>query len=172
MARFTIRPALPADLPALPGIEKAAAQQFLSVGLNTAAKAPALGLHTFRASLDLGLLWVIADDDDNPVGFALAYPLDGALHLAEIDVHPEFSRQGLGNQLLERVSEDARARGFPAITLTTYRDVPWNAPFYARHGFEPVLDEALTPGLREILDREAQQGLMIAPRVVMRKSLA
>ena len=29
----------------------------------------------------------------------------------------------------------ARARGYDDITLATYRDVPWNGPFYASEGF-------------------------------------
>lgn len=172
MGTFNIRNALPSDLPALPQIEKAAAQQFLSVGMGAAAAAPVTGLPSLRTALNLGLLWVIVDEHDHPVGFAYARPLDGELYLAEMDVLPEFSRRGLGALLVERVCQDALSKGYSSITLSTYRDIPWNAPFYARHGFEPIPDDELTPGLREIQEHEAQLGLMIASRVAMRKDLS
>ncbi len=46
--------------------------------------------------------------------------------------------------LLERVIESARQMGYPAVTLTTFREVPWNAPFYTRLGFA-MLDELTLP---------------------------
>lgn len=39
--------------------------------------------------------------------------------------------------------DEARSRGYELLTLRTYADVPWNAPFYARVGFvetEPTTD--------------------------------
>ncbi len=53
------------------------------------------------------------------------------------------------------------------MTLTTYRDVPWNAPYYARLGFEVVADEDLGPGLRAVRELEVERGLDRWPRVVM-----
>ena len=37
--------------------------------------------------------------------------------------------------MVGRVAETARRRGLPAVTLTTFEDVAWNAPWYARLGF-------------------------------------
>ena len=63
----------------------------------------------------------------------------------------------------------ARAR-YPAITLTTYADVPWNAPYYARRGFVEISE--FGPGLRAEREREQQLGLdEVGPRVVMRRDL-
>ena len=31
-----------------------------------------------------------------------------------------------------------RRRGYPGLTLATYRDVPWNGPFYASEGFVEI----------------------------------
>jgi GNAT superfamily N-acetyltransferase len=55
-------------------------------------------------------------------------------HLEEMDVLPEHAGQGLGAALIEAVCSWAHTRGFDAVTLSTFRDVPWNAPFYPRHG--------------------------------------
>ncbi len=43
--------------------------------------------------------------------------------------------------------------------LTTFRDVPWNMPFYARLGFDEVAPNELTPALRAVLADEARRGL-------------
>jgi hypothetical protein len=54
------------------------------------------------------------------------------------------------------------------VTLTTFRDVPWNAPFYRRLGFE-VVDE-LPSGLAAIRAHEAMAGDDdFGPCVAMRK---
>lgn len=65
----------------------------------------------------------------------------------------------------------ADSEGAPALTLTTFTDVPWNAPYYARCGFRRLDDGELTPGLREISEREAAHGLDRWPRVCMRRAL-
>lgn len=62
-------------------------------------------------------------------------------------------------------------QGCSALTLTTFADVPWNAPYYARLGFEAVPPERLTPGLRAVRDHEATVGLDAWRRVAMRRPL-
>jgi hypothetical protein len=57
------------------------------------------------------------------------------------------------------------------LTLTTFADVPWNAPYYARLGFEITPPNKITPGLREIRQYEAAAGLDAWPRVVMSRTL-
>jgi len=107
----------------------------------------------------------------HPVGFALV-ELDGNLpHLEEIDVHPLYGRRGVGTALVKAVCAWARDRGYAGITLTTYRDIPWNAPFYASLGFEVLSAVELTPELRERVEAEAARGLDPPCRVVMRKAL-
>ncbi|EHK81871.1 hypothetical protein [Rhodococcus pyridinivorans] len=65
----------------------------------------------------------------------------------------------------------ARDAGFGSLTLTTYRDVPWNGPYYARLGFRTVADDALSPGLTRIRVEERKHGLDRWPRTVMRRGL-
>ena len=73
---------------------------------------------------------------DTPVGFALIEMLATDLpHLDEIDVEPSHGRRGLGTGLVQTVSDWATAAGFPQLTLTTFRAVPWNMPFSVRLGF-------------------------------------
>lgn len=118
-----------------------------------------------------GHLWVATGRHGQPVGFALIAVVDGLAHIEELDVHPDHGRRGLGTALVERVCEWAKSEGFAAITLSTFRDVPWNAPFYTRLGFRIVTEDELTEGLLQLREAEADQGLPISKRVVMRREL-
>ena len=57
------------------------------------------------------------------------------------------------------------------MTLTTFRDVPWNGPYYERCGFRVVEPGELGPGLRRIRAAEVARGLDAEPRVAMRQDL-
>lgn len=106
-----------------------------------------------------------------PVGFVQIDEVDGLAYIVELAVIPRWMRQGIGSALLERACEWARKHDYPAITLTTYRDVPWNAPYYARRGFVEITE--FGPGLRAERDRERELGLdEVGPRIVMRRDLA
>jgi GNAT superfamily N-acetyltransferase len=114
-------------------------------------------------------LWV-ALADDQPVGFAHALVLEpGAIHLEEVDVDPEHGRRGLGTGLVEAVCASARAAGYRCITLTTFRDLPWNMPFYVRLGFEVIPPDEVSPVLQAVLQDETRRGLDPARRVAMRR---
>jgi GNAT superfamily N-acetyltransferase len=104
------------------------------------------------------------------VGFACVEVVDGVAHLWQLSVHPSAGRQGRGRALVDAVCDWARANGYRAVTLTTFRDVPWNAPFYARLGFRAIHD--LTAGLLAIRDHERAIGDDdFGPRIAMRKEL-
>jgi ribosomal protein S18 acetylase RimI-like enzyme len=117
--------------------------------------------------LGTGLAWV-ASDDDIPVGYLLAEIVDGCLYISQVSVHPRVARQGLGQQLIDHVA----AEEYPALVLTTFRDVPWNAPYYQRLGFVILADDEITPGLRTIREYQATIGLDRWPRVCMRRNRA
>ncbi|WP_017611143.1 GNAT family N-acetyltransferase [Nocardiopsis xinjiangensis] len=103
------------------------------------------------------------------VGLAATGTVDGALHLEELAVDPAVGRRGVGSRLLAKVCGCALEEGFPAVTLTTFRDVPWNGPWYARRGFREVGGAEWGPQLRRVWEQEAQ--IRVAPRVVMRRGL-
>jgi GNAT superfamily N-acetyltransferase len=85
-------------------------------------------------------------------------------------VHPDHARRRLGRALLDRLIEWAERQRLPAVTLTTYTEVPWNGPYYERCGFRYLTDAELTPGLRAIRAAEAAHGLDRWPRACMRRS--
>jgi putative acetyltransferase len=165
---YTIVPARPADVPLLPAIELAAAWLL-------AAHAPASVLAeqtdegVLRRAQREGRLWV-ALARNRPVGFAHVEQLEpGVAHLEELDVHPAHGRRGLGRRLVNAVCRWAAEEGHRSVTLTTFRDVPWNKPFYARLGFEELPRNALSPALRAVVDDETRRGLDPSKRVVMRR---
>lgn len=91
------------------------------------------------------------------VGFVHVMELDGHAHLEQVSVLPWFGRRGIGRQLVEGAIAEARRRGHSEITLRTYVDVPWNAPFYETCGF--VTTEPQTPALVGLVQVEQALGL-------------
>ncbi|MCQ4121925.1 GNAT family N-acetyltransferase [Rhodococcus tibetensis] len=162
-----IRSAIVTDLPALQQIEVAAGAPFRDIGMDAIAEDPPPPLDELREFLETGRIWVAADGNDEPVAYALVALVDGAAHIEQVSVHPRAARQGLGALLLDEISSWAAERGFAALTLTTFVDVPWNAPYYERLGFRPLDDCELTPGLSQIREDEARNGLAAWPRVTM-----
>jgi GNAT superfamily N-acetyltransferase len=104
------------------------------------------------------------------VGFALLGQIDGLTHLDQLAVHPDHGRHGVGTLLLEAVC-DAAAATTTAVTLTTYRDVPWNAPWYGKRGFAVLPYEKWGPEMVKLVEHERALGIEVAPRVVMRRDL-
>jgi GNAT superfamily N-acetyltransferase len=169
---YAIEPAREDDLAKLRGIELAANVLFEGRAVAGVVAGDATGLDELAHARAAGLLWVARAADGEPVGFALCELVDGAVHLEEIDVDPAYGRRGIGRALLDAVIGWAERAGHPAVTLTTFRDIPWNAPFYARAGFREVAAGELGPGLAALVRDEAARGLDPSQRVVMRLDLA
>jgi GNAT superfamily N-acetyltransferase len=169
MERYRIELARPEHLAQLAALERAAAQVFPPEVVPAAVRAESVPLDVLRAAQSADRLWV-ALHADAPVGFALLEIVDGEVLLAEIDVHPQHARQGLGRRLVAAVVDWARAGQLPSVGLTTFRDIPWNAPFYASLGFRTLAADELSPALASALAAEAARGLR--HRVAMRLDLA
>ncbi|UNM16344.1 GNAT family N-acetyltransferase [Streptomyces formicae] len=159
------------ELPLLQDIERAAGRCFRDVGMPEVADDEPLPVGELARYQRDGLAWVGVAGADVPVAYLIADRVDGNLHVEQVSVHPDSARRGVGRSLVEHLADQARGEGVPALTLTTFAEVPWNAPYYARCGFLPLDDSMLTPGLREIRDREAAHGLDRWPRVCMRRVL-
>lgn len=165
-----VRPPTEHELPELREIERRAGRVFADVGLAVVADDEPPPVEALSGHLGAGTIWV-AVADGHPVAYATASEVDGEGHLDQVSVDPEYSRRGIGRDLIERVCGWAAAQGLPAVTLTTYRDLPWNGPLYVRYGFEPLSDDELGAQLREIRAGERARGLDVQPRVAMRRWL-
>jgi GNAT superfamily N-acetyltransferase len=105
-----------------------------------------------------------------PVGLCRIDALGDGAHLEQLSVHPDHGRRGLGRALLRAGVEWAASRGYPRLTLTTFRDVPWNGPFYASEGFVelgPADDWLIAQGLLPEEPVMARYGT----RIVMARTL-
>ena len=126
----------------------------------------------FEQAARKGQPWTaVARASGLPVGFALVTIVDGSAHLHEMDVHPDHARRGLGTALVDAVVEWARGKRFSCATLTTFRHLPWNGPFYRRLGFAELSPAELTPGLARLLEQEVRDGLDGSKRLAMRLDL-
>ena len=166
-----VRPGTVSDAAKLPAIELAAAEVFPVEDIPEAMAREVMPVADFEAAARNDSLLVLADEDDEPLGFALFSREGSHLHLEEIDVHPDHARRGFGARLLEAVIDHARSLGCTAVSLTTFRHLPWNAPFYARHGFRILEPAELEAQLARRLEEEAASGLDPAKRVAMSLSI-
>jgi len=165
--QYEIALARPQDLRLMASIELAAAQ-LLRGHAPEAVLNEVTGERVLSDAQREGRLWV-ALAGDAPVGFAHVVVVEpNAVHLDELDVHPDHGRRGLGTRLVTAVCAWAQARGDLPVTLATFREVPWNMPFYARLGFEEIPRAELSPALRSVVEDEARRGLDPARRLVMR----
>jgi ribosomal protein S18 acetylase RimI-like enzyme len=179
-----IRPPHAGELERLRSIERSAGRAFLDVGMPEIAAdepLPVAVLERYRAS---GSAWVATVGEGVPDGVVAAYvivdtldrpgPGDGpgrSAHIEQVSVDPTFAGRRLGARLIDHVAVEARRLGLDAVTLTTFRDVPWNAPYYERCGFRALAEDELGPGLRRVRADEAELGLDPARRVCMRREL-
>lgn len=168
---FKIRLARVGDLPLIREVERAAGELFRKTEFSSVADDEPMSIETLHVHQSEGHIRVAIDSNDQPVGFAVTCIIDGLVHLHEMSVHTAHGRKGIGRQLITTVCEWAKEQGTPAVTLSTFREVPWNAPYYARLGFRILEEEELTDGLREIRRREAQNGLPVDRRICMRKEI-
>jgi GNAT superfamily N-acetyltransferase len=154
---YHLRPARAADAERIQEIERRAARRFAGLGLIDHV----LDEVTPKKDLDEAIAgaraWVVSTADDVAVGYARAEVRGGLAYLDEMDVLPEHGRRGLGGRLVEAVCEWARERGFPAVTLTTFRAVPWNGPFYEKLGFRPLAPAEWTAEMAAIRREEEEE---------------
>jgi GNAT superfamily N-acetyltransferase len=171
-ASYRIRLARPDEIPRVREIEDEAGMIFSGLGIIDESLDVSFPLEDLIRLVGMGQVWVGCLDDDLPVGMVIASVREAAVYVEEMDVMPAHGRRGLGGRLLESVCAWGQAQGHPAVTLSTFRDVPWNGPFYRKHGFVELPPSAWTPGMRVIRASEAEHGLQVEARVFMRRELA
>lgn len=113
----------------------------------------------------------VAELEGEVVGWILLGAIDGEPCIGQVSVSVAQGRRGIGTALLLHAIEQARAAGARSVVLNTQRALAWNAPWYARHGFEVVPEGAWSPALRAVTNAQQRSGLDWSGRVHMRKQL-
>ena len=169
---MTIRRARADELETCRELERRAGEVFRGTAYSEVADAEPNDIEIVRAAHADGLLWVAAAGNDDPVGHLTAAEGPNGLLIAQIDVLPAYQGRGFGRALIAAAEEEARRRGLPFIWLRTFRDIPWNAPFYAKLGFSEVEGGLFGVDDADVVHHEVESGLNPAARVTMRKKLA
>jgi GNAT superfamily N-acetyltransferase len=152
-------------------IERRAGQRFREVGLVAVADHDPPSVEELAGYVGHGRAWVAVDGRDAPVGYLLVDHVDGCAHVEQVSVDPAWQGAGVGRALLDQARRHAEAHRLPALTLTTFRDVPWNAPLYRHLGFRDLEEYELGRDLRALRDEESAHGLDPAQRTCMRLDL-
>jgi predicted N-acetyltransferase YhbS len=171
-SNYRVRPARFEELPLLSRIENSAAVLFLDTPYAFLVNDEPLSLDFVRQQFQAKQVWVAVDCHEIVVGYAIAREVDETLYLQQIDVEPEHGRRGIGSALIKTVCNWAKQQGYEIVSLSTFRDLPWNAPFYSKMGFCPVDEAKLTTGFQQIRLKESEAGLPISDRVIMYCQLA
>ena len=168
MLTTSVRRATAEDLVLLQEIEDEADELFASVVSIVDWRPAPPGVE--RARQRGFILVASAKPGSEPLGFAHVLEIPGGDHLEQLSVRPAMMRRGHGRTLVEAVKRASVRRGCKRVTLRTYADVPWNAPFYARCGF--VECDPDTDFLRDLSNVEQQRGLAYGRRVQMNLDLS
>lgn len=166
-----IRPVEPDEISQLGDIERSAGELFRDQGMDDVAEGSVISPE-FAISFTRFGAALVADVDGKLAGFALAAPYDRHAHLYEVSVAQAFQGTGIGRKLVEAVNGWAQENDFKAVTLSTFSDVPWNAPFYAKLGFRKLDLQEWTPAFYVLRAHEEDAGLDIDRRCFMKKDLA
>ena len=159
-----IRPVQPEEFPLLSRIEDRAGVLFEQIGMHLAA-----GVNVADRG-ELPLAAFVAGEP--PVGFVWVVSCCGQAHIEELAVLPSHGRRGIGGSLLEAACRWAGSSGYRQVTLCTFRDVPWNGPFYRSAGFVELEEDEWCPELAEVRAAERAAGLdELSPRVAMIRRL-
>ncbi|KAK2795219.1 hypothetical protein FQN52_006149 [Onygenales sp. PD_12] len=167
-----IRLVNPPELPLLQAIEIAAGEPFREFGMQEIADDDPPAFDMLKTYASEGQCWVaVEESDDQPTAYLLAARVDGTAYIEQVTVAPAAARRGLGRALIDHLDHWAITQGLTALTLTTFSEIPWNAPYYARLGFRTLEADEVGEELRAIRAQEAERGLDRWPRVCMRREL-
>lgn len=157
-------------------LELDAGRRFADVGLTSIAEDPPSDHDELMAYInsDAGgqAAWMAIDEDDQkPIGYAVSSVVDAQAHLDQVSVSMAAAGRGVGSRLVAEVFNWAITRGYDTISLTTFRDLPWNGPLYQRLGFVALTESECGPELLLIRAEERSRGIDVLPRIAMRRAL-
>ncbi|KAG9245321.1 acyl-CoA N-acyltransferase [Calycina marina] len=159
------------DIPLLGPLERSAAEIFRTVNMDSLLDLPTLSRFNLTSLIDAGHLWVAVDRYDQLMGFIGGENIGGNFHIVELSVAQRFQGNGIGKMLMARMMDDVKREGFRATTLTAFRSIPWNGPFYRKLGFMEVDLGEMGHDYMKIWQNEGSLGLDMGQRCLMGRIL-
>ena len=167
---YTIELGLCSHLSEIPELERAAGERFIAIGMADVADGEVTPLSILESRADLQRLYVAIAPDGKVVGFLIWSPKDGRAYIEEVSVRPDHAGHRLGARMIDRLADDVRGN-HRALSLATFRDVPWNAPYYRKLGFSELAYADAGPDHEESWRHQAENGLDMSRRLFMVKPL-
>ena len=173
---FTLRNGVASDLATLAAIDDDAGTLFEEAGLFLDLpddhEFPAAERRRWQECIAAGSTLLAVDLHSEAMGFVAVGRKDDEPYVAQLSVRRSCMRQGIGSALLEAAGHMAHAAGGDALWLTTYDHLSWNRPFYERHGFIVMPEQACGAELLAEHAIEKKWLPLSHQRVLMRKALA
>ena len=166
---YTIRFGRPLDVPSLIAADRAASELFRPTGLipDMATIPESIPATVLTHAIHAGMV-LVAAHQEHAIGFALCQIYTPYLYLHQLSVAPEHGRKGIGRYLVQRTFLLAEENKCHSVALSTFRNVPWNAPFYASLGFKEVPAKKLTSWMNDI-EQEQSKTLDVTKRCFMKR---
>lgn len=170
-SRVTFRFAAVHDVEIIRMIEAEAGQRFVDVDMVGIADAPPMDAELVSGKIAAQEIIVASDSSGAVVGFVMFEPEQGRFYIQELDVLTSHAGQRIGAALIEQVARLACERNAMQLTLSTFRDVPWNAPYYRRLGFRDLAQSELDAAMIVRRNAHIARGLDESKRVFMLREL-
>lgn len=106
-----------------------------------------------------------------PVGFSALRVAGADAWLGAMAVARSHGGKGIGAALLKSAIETACLMNCDAVWLSTFRAVPFNAPFYLRHGFVEISLADASSEMASKFHHEVPKDTDSSLRMLMRLSL-
>ncbi len=154
----------------LRALERAAGTRFESIGMADVAEGEPTPATILEDRARHGRLYVAVASSRRLAGFLFWSPKDGRAYIEEVSVHPDHAGHRLAARMIDRLAADVH-RKLAALSLTTFRDVSWNAPYYTTLGFVELSRADAGPEHEESWRRQAENGLDMTRRLFMMRAL-
>ncbi|KAK4503866.1 hypothetical protein PRZ48_004781 [Zasmidium cellare] len=168
---YRLRPGTADDFEAIDRIGITAVRRYDGIlELSNLKNVVGLSKEKLQQWLDDGKVFVVEDTSkgNEPVGFASAFPKDDVLYVNEVVVDLACQGKGVGGLLMKAILDWARDRKqnegkTSKVSLMTYAEVPWNAPWYRKFGFKDVDAATIGPKHAEKMKYDREVRDMVKP---------
>ncbi|MBE7638378.1 GNAT family N-acetyltransferase [Sneathiella sp. P13V-1] len=172
LSDYIIRLATDEDFKHLPAVEDAAGDVFAEIGYDDIAAMPSTPADEYPVIVKNGGWVLVAEATTKEiVGYCATEHSPDGLYIKELSVHKDHSKQGIGSTLLKQTIARATELNYPRTFLLTFKDVPFNAPYYRRFGFGSLEDLTPYPDIQKRAEAETETPLWKYGRVAMKKNL-